>query len=190
MARSEDATRRASRLDANERAGSGNRREMMTKRDPWIRPHIVAAVVVHLRGRRAPVVQDQHPGCQPLRVETEPDRIGAQRRHEDVNGADVFPARESQRGIGARALEHLNAGGIKAYRAPEGPLSTALEMFKSTVIVATQHCIIDLVVMNEHTGQWNYIYRSRSFTAVCDDAVPETRIDDIASNLTCLWHRD
>ena len=33
-------------------------------------------------------------------------------------------------GIGARALEHLNAGGIKAYHAPEGPLSTALEMFK------------------------------------------------------------
>jgi ArsR family transcriptional regulator len=33
-------------------------------------------------------------------------------------------------GIGARALEHLNAGGIKAYRASQGPLSTALEMFK------------------------------------------------------------
>ena len=34
-------------------------------------------------------------------------------------------------GIGARALEHLNIGGIKAYRAPQCPLSTAIEMFKN-----------------------------------------------------------
>lgn len=33
-------------------------------------------------------------------------------------------------GIGARALAHLNSGGIKVYRAPQGPLSTALELFK------------------------------------------------------------
>ena len=33
-------------------------------------------------------------------------------------------------GIGARALQHLNAGGIKAYRAPQGALSAALGMFK------------------------------------------------------------
>jgi ArsR family transcriptional regulator len=33
-------------------------------------------------------------------------------------------------GIGARALERLNAGGIKVYRAPQGPLSQAIEMFK------------------------------------------------------------
>ena len=32
-------------------------------------------------------------------------------------------------GIGGRALQHLNAGGIKAYRAPQGPLSQALELF-------------------------------------------------------------
>ena len=34
-------------------------------------------------------------------------------------------------GIGARALERLNSGGIKAYRAPQGPLSQALELFRS-----------------------------------------------------------
>lgn len=34
-------------------------------------------------------------------------------------------------GIGARALQHLNAGGIKAYRAPRGPLSQAVEMFRN-----------------------------------------------------------
>ncbi len=33
-------------------------------------------------------------------------------------------------GIGARALQRLNEGGIKAYRAPQGPLSQALDMFK------------------------------------------------------------
>lgn len=33
-------------------------------------------------------------------------------------------------GIGARALERLNAGGIKAYRAPQCPLSEAIEMFR------------------------------------------------------------
>jgi len=33
-------------------------------------------------------------------------------------------------GIGARALERLNAGGIKVYRAPQGPLAEAIEMFK------------------------------------------------------------
>jgi len=32
-------------------------------------------------------------------------------------------------GIGARALQHLNAGGIKVYRSPEGPLSQAIERF-------------------------------------------------------------
>lgn len=33
-------------------------------------------------------------------------------------------------GIGARAIERLNAEGIKAYRAPRGPLSEAIGMFK------------------------------------------------------------
>lgn len=33
-------------------------------------------------------------------------------------------------GIGARAIMRLNAEGIKAYRAPGGPLSAAIELFK------------------------------------------------------------
>jgi predicted Fe-Mo cluster-binding NifX family protein len=33
-------------------------------------------------------------------------------------------------GIGARALMRLNAEGIKAYRAPQGPLAAAIELFK------------------------------------------------------------
>lgn len=46
-------------------------------------------------------------------------------------------------GIGARALERLNAGGIKVYRAPEGPLSQAIEMFKKrelTEMLSTDCC--------------------------------------------------
>ena len=34
-------------------------------------------------------------------------------------------------GIGGRALEHLNAGGIKVYRSPGGTLKEALEKFKN-----------------------------------------------------------
>lgn len=33
-------------------------------------------------------------------------------------------------GIGARALERLNSGGIRVYRSPEGTLSAAMEQFK------------------------------------------------------------
>jgi len=33
-------------------------------------------------------------------------------------------------GIGARALQHLNASGIKVYRSQQGPLSLAIELFK------------------------------------------------------------
>ncbi len=46
-------------------------------------------------------------------------------------------------GIGARALQHLNAGGIKVFRAPQGPLSQALEMFKKSELpemLATDCC--------------------------------------------------
>ncbi|MHB0997361.1 MAG: NifB/NifX family molybdenum-iron cluster-binding protein [Elusimicrobiales bacterium] len=37
-------------------------------------------------------------------------------------------------GIGGRALQHLNAGGIKAFRAPQGPLSEAIELFKKNAL--------------------------------------------------------
>lgn len=34
-------------------------------------------------------------------------------------------------GIGARALQRLNETGLKVYRAPQGPLSEAIELFKN-----------------------------------------------------------
>ena len=87
----------------HQRAGSGNRREVMAEEHPTVGRHVVGAVLVDLgRGRMVVArLDDLHldqPGIEPV-----PDDVCADRRDDEPHRVDRLPAHESDEGPGDRA---------------------------------------------------------------------------------------
>jgi hypothetical protein len=68
----------------HERPGTADRRKVMAEDDPFIRLHEILSILVHLARSRPTVIEHQHPGRDPFRVETVADRVRAERRDHDI----------------------------------------------------------------------------------------------------------
>src|SRR5687768_975305 len=58
---------------------------MMTKYDPLVRLYEILPIFVDLAWSGAAIIESQDPRGDPLRVEAISDRVGAQRRHQNIN---------------------------------------------------------------------------------------------------------
>src|SRR5689334_14712053 len=75
---------------------------MMTKNDPLVRFDEIATIIVHFAGSRAPVIECEDLRSDPFGIKTIADRISAQRRDQNVSGADSFTAIQRQYSIAPR----------------------------------------------------------------------------------------
>src|SRR2546429_8347526 len=74
----------------DERARSGNRREVMPEDNPLVRLHEIFAIVVDFARRGASVVERENPGGDPLGIKAVADSVRAERGDENVNRVDRF----------------------------------------------------------------------------------------------------
>ena len=94
---------------ADERAGAGDRREVVPEQDAPVGGLVVVPVVEPLGGRGALVVGAEHLLRDEARVEAVRDRVRAERGEEQPDRADLLAARQRQDAPGHRA-EQRHAG--------------------------------------------------------------------------------
>ncbi len=90
---------------ADERAGTGDGREVMAEHDPAIGRHEVAAVVDALGGSAPHVVEREHLGGEKARVKAIADRIHSDRGDNEPGRVDALAARERDDSDGSRGDE-------------------------------------------------------------------------------------
>ena len=90
---------------ADERAGSGDRGEMMADQNPFIGGHEIAAVFQAFGGRGAAVVQRQNFRGDEIGIEAIRDEIRTDRGDDKPHRVERLAAFESDRGERARARE-------------------------------------------------------------------------------------
>jgi hypothetical protein len=78
---------------------------VVAEHDPLVRLHEVLAVIMHLARRGAAVIEHEHASGDPFRVEAVADRVGAERREQNVDGIEMLAAMQGNRAVGERA-EH------------------------------------------------------------------------------------
>src|SRR2546427_149299 len=87
----------------DERARSGNRREVMPEDNPLVRLHEIFAIIVDFARRGASVVERENPGGDPLGIKAVADSVRAERGDEDVNRVDRFAPAGGQDGVSPRS---------------------------------------------------------------------------------------
>ena len=101
----------------DQRAGPGDRGEMMTERHPAIGRHEILAVIHHERGRGALVVQDENFCREPLAVEAIADRGRAKPGGHDPERVDRLAPGKGQHGD-RRRTEQTDADPEKEFEQP------------------------------------------------------------------------
>src|SRR5262249_4136462 len=74
----------------DERAGPGNRREMMAKNDPLVRADKILSVIVYFARGGAFIVQHQDARGNPLGIEAVANRVAAKRGYQNESRIECF----------------------------------------------------------------------------------------------------
>ena len=89
----------------NQGSRTGNGGKVMPKHDPFVRLDEIPAIIMHLAGGRSPVIEQQHPRCDPFGIKAVADGIAAQRGDQNVSGIERLAPVQGQGDVSPGAQE-------------------------------------------------------------------------------------
>ena len=136
--------RRQHRTD--QRTGPGDGGEMMTECHPAIRRHEILAVILHDRGRRALVVQDEDFGREPFAVKTIADRRSHRARDDDPERADLLAAGQASTATAPRPSRAtaIHSSFFQMFIASSTTLIMLSKLWRATAVDSSNHMMLVL----------------------------------------------